>query len=55
MSYLENLSELVILDENDLNEPEPADICYEGYSPEEFRARIQASKTSINKTSSREG
>lgn len=55
MSYLENLSELVILDANDLNEPEPADICYEGYSPEEFRARIQASKTSINKTSSREG
>jgi len=55
MSYLENLSEFVILDENDLNETEPVDICYEGYSQEEFRARIQASKTSIDKTSSHEG
>lgn len=55
MSYLENLSALVILNEGDLSEPEPADICYEGYSPEEFRARIQVSKTNIDKTSSHEG
>lgn len=55
MSYLENLSEFVILDESELIEPEPAEVCYEGYSPEEFRSRIQAAEASIHKTSTNEG
>lgn len=50
MSYLENLSEFVILDESELIEPEPADVCYEGYSQEEFRSRIQAAEANTHKT-----
>lgn len=55
MSYLENLSEFVILDESELIDPESADVCYEGYSPEEFQSRIQAADVNNHSTSTNKG